>query len=122
MLKNPYLQTTTFETFNDGSVRIYKLKDVSYPGDQPDLKPCLYRTHSFQYKTIGAKQNYEAMQAQVRLDEKVKIHLDRGISSQDVAVIDDIQYKIIHAQHFTATKPATTILTLQRLEEIYDDL
>ena len=73
MLKNQYYQPTQFETFNDGSVKIYKLKDVSYPGFQPDLKPCLYRIHSFQYKTIGTKQNFEAMQAKVRLDEKVKV-------------------------------------------------
>lgn len=111
-----------FETFNDGTVKIYKLKDVSDPGMQPRLAPVLYRNHAFAYKTIGTKQNYEAMQASVRLDEKIRIHLDRGISPQDIAVVDNIQYEIVQLQHIMTTKPATTVIYLQRREEIYDEL
>lgn len=122
MLKNPYQTPTAFKTFNDGSVKIYKLKDVSLPGFQPRLAPVLYRNHSFAYKTIGTKQNYEAMQANVRLDEKVEIHLDRGLSPQDIAVIDNIQYDIVQTQHYTATKPPSSVLYLRRREEIYDEL
>ena len=83
---------TRFQTFNDGVCHIYKLADVSVPGYKPQLKPKWYRSLPFGYKTIGVKRNYEAMQAAVRLDEMI-------IISQ-----------------------RTTLISLQRLEEVYDDL
>ena len=48
----------------------------------------------FGFKTIGVKRNYEAMQAEVRLDELIQVLLDRKISPQDVVVIEGVQYKI----------------------------
>ena len=111
-----------FEAFNDGTVFIYKLKDVSLPGLRADLKPVPYGKYRFKYKTIGVKRNFEAEQAQVRLDELVKIPLNRGISSQDIAVIMGVQYEIKQAQHIPDTLPPTTVLSLTRLEAIYDSL
>lgn len=111
-----------FETFNDGIIKIYEIKDVSLPGDRPCMRPVLYREHSFEYRTIGVKRNYEAMQASVRLDEMVKIHLDRGTSPQQIAVIDGIQYNVVQTQHRTNTLPPTSLVSLQRREEYYADL
>lgn len=117
-----YVFKTQFETFNDGVASIYKITDVSLPGLQPQLKPHFYRAVSFQYKTIGVKRNYEAMQASVRLDEMIKVMLDRNLSPQDVIVIEGVQYEIKQVQHKTETKPATTLISLQRLEECYDSI
>lgn len=114
--------SSKFETFNDGIAYIYQIKDISKPGDRPCLKPVLYRKHSFEYRTIGVRRNYEAMQAEVRLDEMIKIHLDRGVSSQDVVVIDGIQYSVVQVQHKTNTLPGTSLVTLQRREEYYAGL
>lgn len=116
------LKQTKFETFNDGVAYIYKLTDVSEPGDRPLFRPAYYRTMPFQYKTIGIKRNYEAMQASVRIDELIKIQQDRKISPQDIVVIDGVQYDIKQVQHKTETAPPTSLLSLQRLEECYDDL
>lgn len=113
---------TEFETFNDGVASIYKLSDVSEKGLQARLRPILYKTATFQYKTIGVKRNYEAMQASVRLDEMIKIMLDRNISPQDIVVVEGVQYEIKQVQHKTETKPATTLLSLQRVEEWYDNI
>lgn len=76
----------------------------------------------FGFKTIGVKRNYEAMQAEVRLDELIQVLLDRKISPQDVVVIEGVQYKIKQVQHQKNTYPETSLLSLQRLEEDYDDL
>ena len=111
---------TKFETFNDGICTIYKLCDVSIPGYQPQLKPLFYRAMPIEYKTIGIKRNYEAMQASVRIDELVKIPQDRRISPQDIVVIEGTQYDIKQVQHKQETAPPTTLLSLQRLEELYD--
>lgn len=113
---------TEFQTFNDGIVWIYKLTDVSLPGFKPVFKPSLYKKFPFRYKTIGVRRNYEAMQAGVRLDEMISIPQDKKISSQDIAVIEGVQYDIKQAQAINNTSPRTSDLSLQRLEENYDDI
>ena len=113
---------TQLQTFNDGIVWIYKLADVSQPGFKPMFKPSLYKKLPFRYKTIGVRRNYEAMQAGVRLDEMISIPQDRKISSQDIAVIEGVQYDIKQAQAINNTSPRTSDLSLQRLEENYDDI
>lgn len=113
---------TNFETFNDGIVWIYKLVDVSLPGFKPVFKPSLHNKYPFGYKTIGVKRNYDAMQAGVRLDEMISIMQDKSISTQDIAVVNGVQYDIKQAQHMNNTSPHTSLLSLQRLEEVYDDL
>ena len=113
---------TNFETFNDGVCNIYKLADVSLPGFKPVFKPKFYRAVPFHYKTIGVKRNYEAMQNQVRIDELISIMQNRNISTQDIVVIEGVQYDIKQVQHKNDTSPRTSLVTLQRLEEDYDDI
>lgn len=113
---------TKFETFNDGVCRIYKLENTAEPGLMPHLEPTLYKKMNFDYKTIGVKRNYEALQAMVKLDEMISIMLDRGVSTQDIVVIEDVQYKIKQVQHKKDTYPETSLLSLQKLEENYDSL
>ena len=113
---------TRFQVFNDGVAHIYKLTDVSIPGYKPQLKPKWYRSVPFGYKTIGVKRNYEAMQAQVKLDEMIEVVQNREISPQDIVVIEGVQYDIKQVQHKNDTAPRTSLISLQRLEENYDDL
>lgn len=113
---------TKFETFNDGICTLYKLTDVSIPGYKPKMQPLFYRAMPIEYKTIGIKRNYEAMQASVRIDELIKIPQDRNLSPQDIVVIEGTQYDIKQVQHKPETSPPTTLLSLQRLEECYDYL
>lgn len=111
-----------FETFNNGYVKICQIKDASKPGFKPVNHLVLHQTYPFEYKTIGVKRAYEAAQAQTRLDELIKIPLDRAVSTQDIAVIDSIQYNIKLVQHKYETLPPTTWLSLTRLEAAYDTL
>lgn len=113
---------TQFQIFNDGIVWIYKLADVSLPGFKPAFKLSLHRKYQFRYKTIGVRRNYDAMQAGVRLDEMIVIMQDRNISPQDIAVVNGVQYDIKQVQHMNDTFPHTSLLSLQRLEENYDDI
>ena len=110
-----------FLCFNDGIANIYAVDNIASPGDQP--KQGLKIKHAglrFEYKTIGVHQNYEALQANVRLDEQIQIPMHREISSQDVAVINGRQYEIIQARHLTTTNPPSSKLTLLRREVDYE--
>lgn len=113
---------TNTETFNDGVCTVYKLTNTAQPGLRPHMSPTLYRKLNFEYKTIGVKRNYEALQAQVKLDELISVLLDRKISTQDIVVIEGVQYEIRQVQHKKDTNPETSLLSLVKLEEDYDDL
>ena len=113
---------TPFVTLNDGVCRVYKLQNVAEAGLKPRLEPTLYRKLNFAYQTIGVKRNYEALQAMVKLDEMIEVLLDRNLSSQDIVVINDVQYEIKQVQHKKDTHPETSLLSLMKLEENYDSL
>ena len=111
-----------FETFNDGIVKIYSVTNISEQGDQPKDGLTLKYVIRFNYKTIGIQRNYEAMQAQIKLSELISVKMQRDISTQDVAVIgaDTTQYEISQVQHKKDTLPATSLLSLTRLEAKYE--
>lgn len=113
---------TKFEVLNDGVCRIFKLVNTAEPGLKPHLEPTFYKKMNFAYKTIGVKRNYEALQAMVKLDEMIEIMLDRNVSTQDIVVIENVQYEIKQVQHKKDTYPETSLLSLQKLEENYDSL
>ena len=62
------------------------------------------------------------MQAQIKLNELISVKMQRDISTQDVAVIgaDTTQYDIVQVQHKKDTLPATSLLSLTKLEAKYD--
>lgn len=111
-----------FQTFNDGIVEVYHLKDVSQPGFKPHLVPNLYKKFHFRYRTIGVKRAYEAAQSHVRLDELISMPCDRSISTQHICRINGIAYEVKQIQHKTDTRPATTWLSLTRTEVGYEFL
>lgn len=111
-----------FETFNDGIVKIYTVTNIAEPGDRPKDGLCLKYVLRFNYQTIGIQRNYEAMQAQIKLNELISVKMQRDISTQDVAIIgaDTTQYVIVQVQHKKDTLPPTSLLSLTKLEAKYE--
>lgn len=113
--KNDFLQ------FNDGIVDIYAVGNDAESGDMPSQALTLkYQALRFEFQTIGVRRNYEAMQADVKLSELIRIPMHREISSQDIAVMNELQYEIVQVQHDTGTRPPSSKLSLARLEVDYD--
>jgi len=111
-----------FLQFNDGIVDIYAVGNAADVGDMPEEQLTIkYDNLRFEYLTIGVRRNYEAMQADVKLSELIRTPMHRDISSQDVAIINGIQYEIVQAQHDDDTRPPSTKLSLSRLEVNYDN-
>lgn len=109
-----------FQKFNDGVADIYSVENISEKGDRPKEGLIIKYHLRFAYSTIGVKRNYEAMQAKVKLSELISVSMHRDISSQDVVVINGVQYRIEQAQHKTDTLPPISLLSLCRLEADYD--
>ena len=109
-----------FLKFNDGVTDIYAVENIAEKGDRPKDGLSIKHHLRFGYETIGIKRNYEAMQAQVQLSEMIIVPMHRDISSQDVAIINGVQYRIDQVQHKTDTLPPSSLLSLSRLEADYD--
>lgn len=111
-----------FEVFGDGVTHIFKMKDMSEPGDRPCLKPVLYHKYGFDYKTIGSRRKYDAMQAEVQIDEMISIPMDREIHDLDIFVICGQQFEVKQIQHKQDTKPATSLVSLFRMRIPNEDI
>ena len=109
-----------FLTFNDGMAHFRSIENVAAPGDKPQEKLVAKIKLPFEYLTIGAKRNYDAMQADVRLDELIRTPLHRCISTQDICIIEGTQYRIEQVQHDPGTAPPSSKFSLSKLEQNYE--
>lgn len=110
-----------FQTYNDGICQIYRTGNISVPGRMPEkVIELKYKRVPFERRTIGVKRHYLAKQEDVQLSEVIRIPENRGISTQDICTIGDIQYEIEQIQRIRDTEPPSMDVALKRLEVNYD--
>lgn len=98
-----------FEFFNDGVCDIFEVTDGN------KLGACKMLHLRFSDRTIGIKRFYEAKGAQTEITALIRIPRQKGITTQDAAVINDQRYKIVQVQHINGTNPPVTDLTLKQM-------
>ena len=109
-----------FERFTDGVAKIYAVANIADAGDRPvDGLKLKYRL-CYQYKTVGVKRFVEAQQIFMQVDEMIAVPQRRAISTGDVAILGDVQYRSVQVQQIDDTTPATTKISLWKLEETYE--
>ena len=102
-----------FERFTDGVAKIYAVANIADAGDRPvDGLKLKYRL-CYQYKTVGVKRFVEAQQIFMQVDEMIAVPQRRAISTGDVAILGEVQ-------QIDDTTPATTKISLWKLEETYE--
>lgn len=114
------MSRNTAQTFNDGTVRLYKVSNVAPPGGKP--KQALTQKCAMRYKerTVGLTRFYAALQANVRVQYVLRCQRLRDISTQDVAIPSDgKQYKIIQVQYPEDVFPPVMDLTLEEVTAVY---
>lgn len=108
------------QKFNDGVVNIYKVDNTSQAGNKPKegltLKVGPLR---YEERTVGMSRYWTAMQDEVQIDYMIRVPKIKTISSQDIAIIDDKQYKITQVQYINDVNPPSIDLSLERLEANY---
>lgn len=110
-----------FQTFNDGVCSISRVKNIAEPGDKPkEGLETKYSRIPFESRAIGIQRFYQAMQADVKISDLIRIPYKMNISTNDICVIGEKQYRIKLVQAIKDTLPASTDLTLERLEVAYD--
>src|SRR5665647_2001664 len=87
------------QSFNDGIVSIYKVTDISAPGDMPIDGLVLQQNLRYKERTVGLNRFYQAMQNNIKVDFVIRCPEVRGLSEKAtdilVAVLaDGQQYKV----------------------------
>jgi hypothetical protein len=104
------------QTYNDGVLDIYLVGNISQEGNMPVDKLTLkIGKLRYENRRVGMSRFWIAKQATARIDKMVRVPRLR-ISSQDVALIDGEQYRIIQTQDQDDVSPISMDLSLERLE------
>lgn len=110
------------QIFNDGVTTIYSVENIAQPGNMPK-EGLIYKVGPLRYRerTVGMGRFWTAMQAQVKIDQVIRVQQIRSISTQDVVVlVDGKQYRIKQIQYPEDIKPPVMDLSLERLEAEYE--
>ncbi|MVB11177.1 hypothetical protein CAFE_18850 [Caprobacter fermentans] len=109
------------QTYNDGTLKIYSVGNVSAPGDMPKDGLTLKETLRYHERTVGNQRYYVAMQAGAKVDAVLRCPLRRDVSAQDVAIPNDgKQYRITRVQYPEDAEPPSMDLTLERVTQNYE--
>ena len=113
-----------FQSFPDGLASIYKVGDVSLPGDMPIDGLVLKQSLRYKERTVGLNRYYAALQNDIKVDFVIRCPEVRGLSEKaaDILVailIDGQQYKVMQIQYIEDAQPPSMDLTLERVGENY---
>ena len=114
-----------FQSFNDGVISIYKVADISLPGDMPVDGLVLKQTLRYKERTVGMGRYYAAMQNNIKVDFVIRCPEVRGLSEKatDILVailIDGYQYTVKQIQYIEDSMPPAMDLSLERAGSDYD--
>lgn len=110
------------QTFNDGLCVIYSIKNIAQPGEKPK-DGLAFKAGPLRYdeRTVGVTRFWAAKQADARIDRLIRTHRIEGVTTHDVAVLNNgDQYTIEHLQHPQDVEPKCMNLSLQRITTRYE--
>lgn len=108
------------QTHNDGIVKIYRVDNVSQPGNKPVEGLILKQTLRYKERTVGLTRTRLALQTGAEISYVLRCPRLRDVSPQDVAIPNDgKQYRITMVQYPEDTNPPVMDLELERLEHDY---
>lgn len=112
---------TLTQQFNDGIVDIYSVQNIAEPGNMPkDGLKIKISNLRYEERTVGMGRYWTAAQAQVRIEQLLRVPRISSVSTQDIAIVNGQQYKIVQIQYPPGIEPSCMDLSLQRLEASYE--
>lgn len=105
------------QSYNDGDVEIYKLKDTAAAGHKP-VKSLGDRIGKFRYakRRVGINRHYAAQQNQIRIDRVIRIPCGAEVTNQDVLQTEDgAWYRIDNVDAVQYVYPKSYDLSLTRI-------
>lgn len=108
------------QTFNNGIIKIYSVKDIAQNGDMPKDGLKLKETLRFHRRAVGIKRYYTAMQANQQVDAVLRCPFRDTVSAQDVVIWNRKQYRVALVQYPEDVVPLVMDLTLTKVEQDYE--
>lgn len=105
------------QAFNDGVLSVHGIARHDDGSDTLSLKHASLR---FSERTVGFSRYYAAMQENVKVEMVVRVPRHDDISTQDVVIINGLQYEIAQVQHPKGAYPPCCDLSLMRVAHDYD--
>lgn len=109
------------QTFNDGVVRIYEVKNTAIPGKTPKKSLAIKETIRYKTRTVGISRMNLAMQDNNRVDKLIECPRREAVTATSVAVFQDgKQYQVINLQYPDDQEPPTMLISMERVGTLYD--
>lgn len=107
------------QTFNDGTVAIYSIKDTAQPGYKPKEMAIKETVLRFEERRLGIERFYQGQQNQVEISRVIRAPRHEKVNTQQIAVIKGVQYRINLIQHAPDVYPPCMDLTLAAIQQEY---
>lgn len=108
------------QDYNDGIVTVYRVENVSQPGCRPVEGLIKKVAMRYAEQRLGINRYYAGRQNQIEIEKVVRVQRAGGINNQDVAIIDDKQYRVDWVQSVPDVYPPSLDLTLVKIEQKYE--
>lgn len=106
--------------FNDGKLSIYKKIPSKSEGGQPIEVLEFYGFFYYSELSFTADEYYKARQAETEISKRIRIHQDKSIGNNHVAIVAGVQYGVGRTYSAEAKGIAITDITLERVVNNYD--
>ena len=122
MWKAPYRPSNQVsQSFADGLVKIYLVKDVAEPGYTPVEMLSFKISLRYDEQRLGITRFYSGQQNQSQIERVIRVPRAGNVSNQDVAITEDgHKYRIDLVQAVMDVYPPSVDLTLARLDQDYE--
>ena len=109
------------QTFNDGVVDIYSIKNIAEPGNKPK-EGLVSKISGLRYeeRTVGMSRYWTAKQEHAQIEQLIRTQRINSVTVHDVAIINGQQYDIVQAQYPKEPESPCMDLSLERLEVAYE--
>lgn len=111
----PRRKDSRFITFNDGVLDICRANGRK-------ITETIERDVRFGFQTVGYKRFYEAKVLSSQIDETIVIPYGRKVTTLDICMIHERQYRIIQVQRKFDASPPCLLLSLERIVPEYEDV
>lgn len=112
---------TQTQTFNDGIVNIYSVKNVAGSGNMPKDK-LVEKIKNLRYEEhiVGMSRYWTALQDNARIEKLLRVSRINSVTVHDVAILNGQQYDIMQVQYPPYVEPPCMDISLERLEVAYE--
>ncbi len=107
------------QTYNDGLVDVYAVKNVASPGDTPKEGLAFKLRLRFEERTVGISRYYQAMQQQVKPERVLRMQRHETVCAGDMVVFNGRRYRVERVQYIKDVTPPSMDLEIGRWEQ-YD--